>query len=147
MPVFNVVRAPRSCIPSSDRQPCPLSTDTPPDSLNLQMILCSVDGGSQFYIQEHFSEIAPSFFITVCHRLVNLCPSLHQRLCLTEFLPLYQIMLLTCCQLTLLVVKCSSICFQYVNLCQLLFQPFVARVTTFLRCVAAIKVKVSQCFL
>ena len=74
---------------------------TPPDSLNLLLTLCTVDGGifnvlSIFKVQ--FSEIVPQFFDPVCRRLVNLCPSLHPTL--SEMLLLYPVMLLICCQLT-----------------------------------------------
>ena len=123
MPVFNA-SGPQCCLrtwrphtSSFDLRPCPLHTDTPPDSLNL-LIWCTVDGGI-FKVGDRWTETLS---------LWN-APFISSHV--TDLLP----MNLVSCQLLL----------HFLNfyLHQLLFQTFVAPVPSFLRCVAAIKVKMS----
>ena len=52
----------------------------------------------QFYLKEYLSEMFPQFLEA-------------ERPCPSEMLLLYPVILLTCCQITSLVVECSSICF------------------------------------
>ena len=95
-------------------QPRPLHTDTPPDSLKFLIPPCIAWWNLQslpFYIQL-FSEIVLQFLVAAgCRFGKPLSIFTPNRLCVSEMFLLYSVMLLTCCQLTSLIVKCF--CFYF----------------------------------
>ncbi len=137
------LRARRSRASSVVFRPWPLRTEIVPDSLNLWMILCTVDDDN-FKLFAIFLWETPFWYCSTIFRrsigeLVILFPSwLLKRHCHSERLFLYPIMLpidLICYKL---VIQLFLIC--TFNFSGLLLLP----VPTFLECVALMKSKMSQ---
>jgi len=87
-------RAWRSLASSIDLQPCPLHSEMSPDSLNLLMILCTVDDGifntlTIFHLETQLWNLF-SLLLQFSFRLLNLCTFTSRRL----FLLFYLIILL-----------------------------------------------------
>ena len=87
--------------------PCPLHIEISPDSQNYFIMYCRLwDIQSlQFYVEEHYSEMVPQYVDAGFRSLVNLCPSLLLRDCLSKIQFLYPIMLLTCLHFNRLVAN------------------------------------------
>ncbi len=101
------LRARRSRASSMVFQPWPLRTEIVPDSLNLWMILCTVDDDNfkLFFSEKLLSDIAPLFFAAAFGGIGDPLPILtYERHCHSERLFLYPIMLpinLISCKLVL----------------------------------------------
>ncbi len=138
------LRARRSRASSMVFRPWPLRTEIDPDSLNLWMILCTVDDDNfklfcNFSLRNSFLILLHYFFATALGGIGDPLPILtSERHCHSERLFLYPIMLpidLISCKLVLqLILICTF------NFSGLLLLP----VQTFLECLALMKSKMSQ---
>ncbi len=128
------LRARRSQASSMVFRPWPLRTEIVPDSLNLWMILCTVDDDNfkQFFSEKLLSDIAPLFFAAALHStrsLVILFPSWLLRDTATLRGSFYT----------------QSCCLQLFLICTFNFSGLLLLpVPTFLECVALMKSKMSQ---
>ncbi len=135
------LRARRSRASSMVFRPWPLRTEIVPDSLNLWMILCTVDDDNslQFFSEKLLSDIAPLFFARSIGG--NWWSSSH--LDFWETLPLWEALLYPI-MLPIDIISCKLV-LQLFLICTFNFSGLLLLpVPTFLECVALMKSKMSQ---